>query len=619
MKTRIESCCSRALVLLFALAVFWLARPATAAPVTFCLEGEICPVCGDGVCDVNELCPEDCDPSAAVCGNGICDGVETCSSCGVDCGACPGGDPGDGGGEPPHETVEHSGAATEALKGSSCAKSAGVTAREAQQWMNAADCLNNECAGNADLTAPGGSQQLRDATWNGICWACRNPDHFTSNTAFNWYGLGQLAPTGFSRDWTPLNNVQAQSALMAQALSLAQSADTDEKRKAALKVAFQACHYATDRTACGHGLGNVFCDPTGAFIASECRNFVLANAHLLSSGDQLILARTPTVCSGGTVLAGESWLADSGWMVGRSCGVVLRAAGWQPSEGLALAAQERLIRHRGAGQQLSDGTRNTCDPACHTGECLPGHPSPPQDVASGDDTAIVAQACSALLAQTCAAMPARPKVAHKLCDHSGPLGLGRVMPGDCFDAVPLPNSPSYGEQTYPNCVEALAARDREPDPPSCVNSPAGGTGGPVGFGGPNDHSCHACADYHQQCGYAVCPGGGIDACGSCSSPLVCNAYGSCDNPGGTTTVACQTVECGWDTAGGGPPICCDQGCPGNCPTYGASGGGGGGTGGGNGGDGGCDAAGYWSDGGCWDSVICTGKSVFLADGTECFE
>jgi hypothetical protein len=89
MKMRNETCCSRAVVLLFALAVFWLARPATASPVTFCLEGERCPVCGDGICDVDEFCPQDCDPFAAVCGNGICDGVETCSSCPGDCGSCP--------------------------------------------------------------------------------------------------------------------------------------------------------------------------------------------------------------------------------------------------------------------------------------------------------------------------------------------------------------------------------------------------------------------------------------------------------------------------------------------------------------------------------------------------
>ena len=87
MNRRNASFYSRVLVLLFAVVVCWLARPAAA--VVPCLEGELCPVCGDAICDVDELCPEDCNPSYGFCGDGTCNGAEDCSTCADDCGICP--------------------------------------------------------------------------------------------------------------------------------------------------------------------------------------------------------------------------------------------------------------------------------------------------------------------------------------------------------------------------------------------------------------------------------------------------------------------------------------------------------------------------------------------------
>ena len=50
-------------------------------------------ICGDGVCEGSETattCPGDCGPP--VCGDSSCASGrgETCSTCALDCGACPG-------------------------------------------------------------------------------------------------------------------------------------------------------------------------------------------------------------------------------------------------------------------------------------------------------------------------------------------------------------------------------------------------------------------------------------------------------------------------------------------------------------------------------------------------
>lgn len=46
------------------------------------------PVCGDGVCDVDESpasCPQDCPTSGPYCGDGVCDNGETHTTCAADC------------------------------------------------------------------------------------------------------------------------------------------------------------------------------------------------------------------------------------------------------------------------------------------------------------------------------------------------------------------------------------------------------------------------------------------------------------------------------------------------------------------------------------------------------
>jgi hypothetical protein len=45
-----------------------------------------CQVCGNGICEINEYCPQDC----GYCGDHLCQGSETCTSCCGDCGPCPG-------------------------------------------------------------------------------------------------------------------------------------------------------------------------------------------------------------------------------------------------------------------------------------------------------------------------------------------------------------------------------------------------------------------------------------------------------------------------------------------------------------------------------------------------
>lgn len=62
--------------------------PSRAAVTPTCLEGERCPVCGDGLCDPDEnlWCPQDCE--STFCGDWVCNGLEDCSSCPGDCGSC---------------------------------------------------------------------------------------------------------------------------------------------------------------------------------------------------------------------------------------------------------------------------------------------------------------------------------------------------------------------------------------------------------------------------------------------------------------------------------------------------------------------------------------------------
>src|SRR4029078_5948294 len=77
-------------ILLAAGSFLWLTAPVRAFPSQICAEGERCPVCGDGICDADEIhCPADCDPFYGSCGDGLCSGLEDCSSCSSDCGACP--------------------------------------------------------------------------------------------------------------------------------------------------------------------------------------------------------------------------------------------------------------------------------------------------------------------------------------------------------------------------------------------------------------------------------------------------------------------------------------------------------------------------------------------------
>jgi hypothetical protein len=46
----------------------------------------VCQVCGNGICEFNEQCAQDC----GYCGDSMCQGSETCSTCCGDCGDCPG-------------------------------------------------------------------------------------------------------------------------------------------------------------------------------------------------------------------------------------------------------------------------------------------------------------------------------------------------------------------------------------------------------------------------------------------------------------------------------------------------------------------------------------------------
>ena len=64
----------------------------TPAPDMGSLDEGLGPTCGDAACDGAETCsscPMDCGACPPVCGDTACNGAETCDSCPGDCGACP--------------------------------------------------------------------------------------------------------------------------------------------------------------------------------------------------------------------------------------------------------------------------------------------------------------------------------------------------------------------------------------------------------------------------------------------------------------------------------------------------------------------------------------------------
>jgi hypothetical protein len=455
----------------------------------------------------------------------------------------PIGGPGDGGGESPpdlepeppspffFDTPAHTAAAGRVWETNACVREGDrIRLEEVRRWINDPDCLYNTCEGANDITAPQGTDSYRIAFLRSVCWACRNPDHFGSNFFPGWNGRGSLG-NSFAAAWTPADNSTAEIVMRTKAQELASQATTAELRKPALQMAFQACHYLTDRMACGHRTGNVFCDPSGQSPASQqCKEFVERNTGLLNGvlnlPDTAILAATHYVCQGFALPpAVTEKLEPYFGPLDLSCGPLLQAGGWTPTASLAYAAQERFLRHHSAGRELLGDTNNhrsICDSHCTSGECLAGQPGQPQPNSSAVQE--LADACDRLVQDVCDRFPKNRKIVAKTCTRTGE-GSAYVTTA-CVDAPAAPDG-SGTPVGYTDCSEAMQHEEEVPEPSEChLNGATCGDG----VCGPGESTTSCCSD----CGCAS-PG---FTCADNACSCVSVAYGEC----GTVIDNCGTVH-----------------------------------------------------------------------------
>lgn len=288
--------------------------------------------------------------------------------------------------------------------------------RDAALWANDPDCPGNDCGDARAGEIPSGELTLSGVTSGGVlramCWASRNPDHFTSNPVADG-GFGPLAgraPSWFDlqvssfrhdvmQRWLPRSAQQAIDALLAASKDAASrisgKSTSQTVARNALRAALNACHYAMDQTACGHLTGNRWCDPNAAAPSRECEQFVAANAGLASSSLVAILT--------------------SEWFLGEctSNGLVYPAPFTQSTQ---YAAAERYIRHHtplpvaeggfdgeGTWGYLGWTTTNQCAAACTEGECVRGVGSE----AAGSEPEVIGS-CANLLVDVRDALDSNP-------------------------------------------------------------------------------------------------------------------------------------------------------------------------------------------------------------------
>lgn len=263
--------------------------------------------------------------------------------------------------------------------------------RDAALWANDPDCANNDCGNPRFGPIPSG-----ETLWNGsapltglgvfadaMCWAIRNPDHFTASNFGPAELGGTAAPTAAElanpltrnwsmRAWLPSNNSVAKNTLAARGVEMAGWVGRTNRdvARSALRAAFNACHYAMDQQACGHTRGNLVCNPTAAAPSPDCKAFVETNAVLLGIDAQGFSGQATVAATTSAALRGYCTTIAS------SHGVSYPVPF---TEGVQWAAAERFIRHHTTlplwEPNGAQPTVNGCLPGCDSGECV-GSSSP---------------------------------------------------------------------------------------------------------------------------------------------------------------------------------------------------------------------------------------------------
>ncbi len=209
----------------------------------------------------------------------------------------------------------------------------------------------------------------------------------------------------------------------------------------AVRSALRACHYAMDRSACGHAIGNLWCDPNlpkDAPISADCRAFYDANIAKLGVTLAAKVRTTRLYCSGDPFV---STLACVGDLIARDY-LNLDAVGY--------AAAERLIRHYATGITLTEpkpigsppstATPSRCVAGCPDGECLAGQAHNPTTT----EEAQIADFCKNLInTELCSAFPP---------DSCPPRGSSSSS-----SAAPSPE-PSASAECAPRKVEVVYIR-----------------------------------------------------------------------------------------------------------------------------------------------------------------
>lgn len=269
--------------------------------------------------------------------------------------------------------------------------------RDAVRWTNDPDCEDNDC----------GTSNNPGAGVGDLCWALRNPDHFSENTldssiAHPWFGFGSPPASvgpGFSRSslksWIPRDNGVAYDWFVNAGMQMGSKAGSASRWSAlrrlllhslspgtdpafnlgiareAMRFALNACHYEGDRHACGHKTGNRWCDPDrrgpGNQLLTEpsadCVQFIEANRWKLLPEDQTKLAS----------------IIDEAWVGSGQCGFLVWQSPLGQRRSVYFSAGERFIRHRSRGVTLDevDGSHwnNECHASCNTGECVKYSPT----------------------------------------------------------------------------------------------------------------------------------------------------------------------------------------------------------------------------------------------------
>jgi uncharacterized protein (TIGR03437 family) len=343
-----------------------------------------------------------------------------------------------------------------------------ISIEEAVRWINDPDCIDNRCD-LYDITSanPDPKKAAEDEGDRSLLWACRNPDHFSQNARD---GQRSATPIITDDNFSEFrDNKDARERLIAYGIERARQARQSQSivtrrslMRAALRAAFRAAHYSTDRLACGHDVGNNLCDWRATSVPenSLCARFVNNAANRATTDwktNWLGLRGAMAVCKGGTTInpvpIGRVPALLNGQLL-KEFGKFPGLPDWNPTEGMGYASVERLIRHYSRGRPYTDFdpqtgaafTRtNNCSTTCSDGECLRlplgrnGQPDENRRIAPGSraERLKLGDAATADIARVCSAFRAKVTPVNSGSYRRADLNGRSFTPDDLLDDTAL--------------------------------------------------------------------------------------------------------------------------------------------------------------------------------------